>query len=135
MGNEAVARLRWRYFNPEVLDRYSRQPDRYEVINGPFDGSVRTRYEYTRRLPAQVQAEEKVALRFDKRQSRSGAQLLVPFLPDFQRIPASHRSYWESFEVRNPDLVPLDEDPAFVLAYKQNYLGQLVHWPSSEESD
>jgi hypothetical protein len=115
--------MQFKYFDVVLLDYFSRLPDRFQVSRSPLDVEVASR-----------SSSDYWRIRFDLRLSKERTDILVPFAPDFAKLPSLEQQRWKEFELADPPLLPLEEDARFLAAYRQDYEGEFVDWPPEGEN-
>lgn len=115
-----------RAFEPGVLDRYTREPEKYRVEDNVMCGTIEARKTYLDTVPVNRRRLEHVTLGYDKRRLADGTISIRPQLLDFDRLPSKHKQHWRSWEIANPKYLPVWADRDYQRAFEQNYLGQFV---------
>lgn len=96
MGDSQIKQY---YFRQDVLDKYLRYQDRYNVYDTIVVGHVSAKDSYYSSLPESLRDNVLVSLRYGKRRLRDGGIAIAVIVIDLSNLSYQEQQYWASHEL------------------------------------
>jgi len=103
--HKGASQIEHYYFRREVLDKYLKQPDRYEVEQDSVGGSVGMTSKYYMSLSEVDQdALGFATVRFGNMKLADGTEAIGVIAKDLEGLPKADQHHWAAHEIHNPTL-------------------------------
>lgn len=98
------------YFRQDVLDRYLRHQDRYNVYDTIVSGHISTKDAYYFSLPEHTRDDVLAILRYGKRRLKGGNTAIAVIVKDLSSLSYQEQQYWASYELTNIEFAEEDRE-------------------------
>ena len=113
------------YFNHEVLDRYLKHREIYDIEDTVAGGDIHLSYEYLSGLTEdELKKIDFPHVRFGKRRLSNGTAVITVILYDLSKLPEKEQAYWYSHEIPESQFSTNDKD--FEIFIRRNFEAEFL---------
>lgn len=113
------------YFNHEVLDRYLKHREIYDIEDTVASGDIHLSHEYLSGLTEdELEKIDFPLVRFGKRHLSNGTAVITVILHDLSELPEKEQAYWYSHEIPESQFATNDKD--FEIFFRRNFEAEFL---------
>jgi hypothetical protein len=113
------------YFDHEVLDRYLKHREIYDVEDTVASGDIHLSHEYLSGLSEdELEKINFPLVRFGKRHLSNGTAVITVILHDLSELPEKEQAYWRAHEIEEPQFATNDKD--FEIYFRRNFEAEFL---------
>ena len=113
------------YFNHEVLDRYLKHREIYDIEDTVASGDIHLSHEYLSGLTKdELEKIDFPLVRFGKRYLSNGTAVITVILHDLSELPEKEQAHWYAHEMEEPQFATNDTD--FEIFFRRNFEAELL---------
>ena len=98
------------YFRQDVLDKYFRYQNRYNIHDDIVNGNISTKDTYYYSLHESIRDEALLHIRYGKRRLKNGDMAIAIIVHDLSDLSYSEQQYWASYELTDVEFIKGDRE-------------------------
>lgn len=106
------------YFDPQILEIYKSEPNKYEILFDEFEGELRTKESYFYELERNGSTDNYIYVRFGRITLQDGEPSLIVWLPNLRERSSYHLKRWLGCWNKDPKILLSDQN--FIKWYTHN---------------